>query len=59
MVTGKHIFVIAKVFTQNLREIPQLFKSMGFFKCGSLSTFYQLRLKLISKHFLTCNNKLI
>lgn len=30
LVTGKHIFVIAKDYIQNLREIPKLFKSMGF-----------------------------
>lgn len=31
MVTGKYISVIAKVYIRNLREIPKLFKSMGFF----------------------------
>lgn len=30
MVTGKHIFVIAKVYIQNLREIPKLYKSMDY-----------------------------
>lgn len=32
LITGKHVFVIAKVYVQNLREIPKLFKSMGFFR---------------------------